>query len=191
MGYVAATKYGAGRHIIVVTNPKSFYEVSQRIQNPGKSRPSYVPSISKIYLVLEGMYLSCVVSIKTSILCLYNRIFPIRWLKIMLWLTGAFVLSWGIFAFLISIFKCVPVRASWDPNVTSARCLKYGTYAQAFGVMNIATDFVLLALPMRPVWMLHMSTGRKWAVTAMFVVGCGYVNQGTEQNQECTLLIQK
>lgn len=43
MGYVAATKYGGGRHIIVVAKPESLYEVSQRIQNPDKNRPSYVP----------------------------------------------------------------------------------------------------------------------------------------------------
>lgn len=187
MSSIASTKYGAGRHIIVVANPKTLYEVSQRIQNPDKNRQSYVPSILKVYLVIECMYLSCAVSIKTSILCLYNRVFPIRWLKILLWLTGAFVLSWGISAMLITIFKCEPVRASWDPNVTSTRCIKYGRYSLAFGVMNIATDFVLLALPMRPVWMLRMSTGKKWAVTATFVIGCGYVGRPAERYQESTL----
>ena len=127
--------------------------------------------------------MACLVSIRTSILCLYKRLFPILWMRILLWLTGAFVLCGGISAIFVTIFQCVPVQALWDPNVAGARWLDFGTSSLAFGFVNVVTDCVILALPMRPVWTLQMSRRSKCVVTAIFVIGCGYIDRLMRQTR--------
>ena len=113
-------------------------------------------------------------SVKISILFLYRRIFVQKWFRVTTIFVGSVVLAWGLCGVMGSIFQCVPIEAQWNTAVL-AYCINYAAYWIVISVINVVTDFVLLALPIRPVWQLQTSTRKKWMLTGTFAVGCWYV----------------
>lgn len=107
---------------------------------------------------------------KLSILFLYHRLFPLQWFKRTVLALGIFIVCYSIPQIFGDIFQCVPIRSKWDPTVT-ATCIDYVRLIIACGVINIVTDFIMLALPLPVLWSLHVSEHRKWVLTFMFVIG--------------------
>ena len=89
---------------------------------------------------------------------------------------GVFVICWGITYEFINIFQCVPIRSLWDPTV-KGRCLNYGSTSLSASLLNVATDFVILALPLPLIWKLQIAKDKKWALTGTFAIGCRYVRK--------------
>ena len=162
-----STVWGAGRHVILVTNAKALTLVSCII--------GYSPEIMKVnackaFLTTECFYCAAILCTKLSILCLYNRIFPQRWFRVASIVLAAFISSWALAAVFVSIFQCIPVSSQWDPKI-SGHCVNYGSSVRATGIINIITDFILLGLPMPLVWRIKTSTTKKWQLTITFVLG--------------------
>ena len=62
---------------------------------------------------------------KMSILLQYRRIFAVTEMRIPLAILMAFIVSWGLVAFLIKVFSCNPVSAYWDVSKKpTAHCLE-------------------------------------------------------------------
>ncbi|KAK6584926.1 hypothetical protein PZA11_003150 [Diplocarpon coronariae] len=81
----------------------------------------------------------------------------------------AFVVMCGIQVFFTSVFTCIPVSAFW--GATRGRCINQ-VVVQFFNAgLNILTDILILALPVRVVWGLHLPHRQK--VGLMFVFGLG------------------
>ncbi|MCJ1407200.1 hypothetical protein MMC19_001271 [Ptychographa xylographoides] len=148
-GFALGTVYGAGRHLILVNNPRS---------------------LTLSIVAIECMWCVTIVVVKLSILFLYNRIFPQRWFKRSLKVIGVFIIAWAVSAFFGAIFQCVPLAALWDPTVSGV-CIRYGDLSLVIGIFNILTDFIILGLPVPLVWQLKISTQRKWLLTATFMMG--------------------
>jgi hypothetical protein len=107
---------------------------------------------------------------KISILALYNRIFPFRWFKLSIYGLGAFIIAYSVPQMFGTIFQCVPIHSKWTPGVVP-KCINYVAMIIACGVINIITDFIMLGLPIFPLWSLQVSSHRKWALTFMFLIG--------------------
>lgn len=69
-----------------------------------------------------------------------------------------------------SILQCVPIQAYWDPKI-KARCEKKYAFFLGQAIPNIALDFVLLILPLHPLWKLNMKRTQKIALVVVFVLG--------------------
>ena len=126
---------------------------------------------TKIALVAELLYFSNVLTIKLSLLFLYNRIFPQRWFRIVLIIFGSILTAITVAAFFVCIFQCVPVSALWAPSPT-ARCINFGRFALTMGAINIVTDLAILSLPLPVVWRLKISRSKKLMISFTFIVGC-------------------
>ncbi|KAI4150138.1 MAG: hypothetical protein L6R39_002333 [Caloplaca ligustica] len=118
----------------------------------------------------ECLYVGALLGIKFSILALYDRIFPQKAFKRVLVAVATFVLVWSIVIFFMSIFQCVPIRANWDLTV-KGRCMNYGLVVWVSGWINIATDFVILGLPLPLIWRLHLKNRKKWGITFTIAAG--------------------
>lgn len=81
-----------------------------------------------------------------------------------------FVTGYTIAHILTNLFQCVPIKAAWDPTV-NARCIEYNAQLVAIAIINVATDVVVLVLPMRLVWGLQISPSQKWQLSAIFSLG--------------------
>lgn len=121
-------------------------------------------------MITECLYGPTIFCTKVSILCLYNRIFPQRWFKIVSIAIAAFILAWAIVTIFTTIFECIPISSQWNPKV-SGYCIRFGTYILFSGVINIITDFVLLGLPMPLVRKIKTSRANRWKLSGVFALG--------------------
>ncbi|KAI4222617.1 MAG: hypothetical protein L6R36_006005 [Xanthoria steineri] len=120
----------------------------------------------------EIIYASIVTCIKSSVLCLYLRVFGIK--KKFAILVKCFmvaVITWGIAVLFTTIFQCNPVRGAWDISVPRHQCFNLRTWLIATNVPNIVIDFGIICLPIPLVWKLKLSTERKIGLTGVFLLG--------------------
>ncbi|KAL8824018.1 MAG: hypothetical protein Q9170_008272 [Blastenia crenularia] len=148
-----AIHFGAGRHAILVEDPKA---------------------LTEIVILATCLYICTCTATKMSILFLYYRIFPLRRFRIILIVVGSSVIAWTIAIVLVEIFQCWPIKLQWDPTALG-HCVNFVAYAITVFTTNVITDLLIFALPLPLVWRLHTSKKRKWMLTATFAIGCGYV----------------
>ncbi|MCJ1457821.1 hypothetical protein MMC28_008190 [Mycoblastus sanguinarius] len=145
-------RFGLGRHAITLEHPVS---------------------TAKSEISTEVLYNPAMITVKFSILLLYNRIFPSPKFKIVLWAVAAFVFCYTVAGISVVIFQCVPVRSDWDPSI-KPRCVNLDAELIAIGVLNSITDFLILGLPVPFLWRLHSSLSHKIQLLGMFSLG-GFV----------------
>ncbi|KAL9608354.1 MAG: hypothetical protein Q9167_006810 [Letrouitia subvulpina] len=140
-----------------------------------------IPYGADDYMIVAGLavyaislvYASAISTIKLSILLFYRRIFTTKNFILVTNLTGLVVIAWWIAVVFTQIFSCRPIHGFWNRAVEST-CIKPTPYYVGVAVPNIATDIVLLALPVRMIMGLQLSTGQKIGLTATFLTG-GFV----------------
>jgi hypothetical protein len=71
---------------------------------------------------------------------------------------------------LLNIFWCTPVAATFGIGKPT-NCIDGYTTNLVIGALNLATDVVVLLLPMPVLWKLQLSTAKKLGVAACFSVG--------------------
>ena len=146
-------------------------EVSHSVRRKADAK---LTSRSKQYLnIAEVLYVLSICLVKVSILLQLLRIFnPAR-------NTALFVLAWGLIVInillytgvgLATIFQCNPRERIWNPLISGTCLNEYAIFISG-AAMNLASDIILLILPLRSVWKLQMKLKQKLQVSAVFVVG--------------------
>ncbi|KAL8863808.1 MAG: hypothetical protein Q9174_007542, partial [Haloplaca sp. 1 TL-2023] len=115
-------------------------------------------------------YITSLALAKISILFLYRRIFPGREFHAVLWSVGAFVLAFTLATIFIISFQCRPISGSWNPYI-DAKCIDTNAAILSIAVMTIATDVVILGLPVPLVWKLQLPQAQKVQLTGVFLLG--------------------
>ena len=72
---------------------------------------------------------------------------------------------------IIDSLLTIPVSAYWDSTITPARTVDLVKLYIANAAFNIATDSILLILPMTIIWRLSMNWMQKLGLTAIFCTG--------------------
>lgn len=116
---------------------------------------------------------------KLAILLQYLRIFvpnkqskTYRFTQLLIWTNFIFYVVLGFCA----AFMCSPRERIWNPLVPG-KCLSLAGILIAGGVINIFSDFCVLALPLTSIWQLQMATRHKIGISAVFAVGLLYVQR--------------
>jgi hypothetical protein len=151
-GYVLATRGGEGKPFSTLT-------------------PDEVEWLFKMFFWPALGYTILIVSVKTSILLSYKRIFGHNkstrtHIYILLGLSWA----WGIATVLVTIFQCSPVEKAWNPTMPG-RCIDFVAYLWGNSVPNFIIDWLILAIPIIPVWRLQMAGVQKSLVAGSFALG--------------------
>lgn len=82
----------------------------------------------------------------------------------------AFVIAFGIAIAVSDFLTCRPLAKYWDPLLPGV-CEDQIASSVALGSCNVATDFIIVLLPMPMVWRLQMATQRKIELTVVFALG--------------------
>jgi hypothetical protein len=69
------------------------------------------------------------------------------------------------------IFACTPFRRNWDVTITAGSCIDRTPLYMATAVLNMATDLLLLVLPVPMVVGLQMPRAQKLGLMCIFGVG--------------------
>ena len=83
----------------------------------------------------------------------------------------AVTLVYYIISTFILIFACSPREKLWNPLITEGHCLNVVTLLLATRVFNIISDIIILVLPARSVWRLHMPPKKKIPIILLFAIG--------------------
>ena len=113
---------------------------------------------------------------KVAVLFLYRRVFsPRKWslfdLSIVV-LIVIMVIFYTITCF-VKIFECTPRAKIYNPSIQGA-CLSSNAIIGASGIFNTITDVLILLLPIRAVWNLKTTLGKKIVVVLAFTFGFWY-----------------
>ena len=73
-------------------------------------------------------------------------------------------------AILTGVLVCQPVTLNWDPKVRGTCGNQRNAFA-AISIVDIATDLLIISLPIRILWSLQMRRTYKIAVACMFGAG--------------------
>jgi hypothetical protein len=127
-------------------------------------------NFKKTLYAFNLVYVATPPAIKLCILLMYKRIFATREFVLATKIVGSVLFIWFLVCFLMGIFNCLPIDSFWDPNIQGT-CISFEYYSIGYAVVNISTDIVILALPIRVVWNLQLPRGQKIALTLIFMLG--------------------
>ncbi|TDZ10312.1 Satratoxin biosynthesis SC1 cluster protein 4 [Colletotrichum sidae] len=150
--FALSTKYGAGRHVILITDPADRRMLAiLNICNP----------------ILYGVATALV---KSSILALYAAIFPQRGFHYWVYLVSAVNLLNAVAIVLVSCLQCRPLEALWDLSVTGV-CINFSYFSVFNSSFNFLLDVVILLTPLPLVRQLNSSRRKKILLTINFALG--------------------
>ena len=117
------------------------------------------------------LYVPSMMFAKLAILLCYFRISAKRNFRIALYIAMGIVLAYSIALIFALIFGCNPIQKSWDLRITGGTCINRPAVYLSNGILNVATDFMILLLPVPMIKDLHMPLRQKILVAAVFSVG--------------------
>ncbi|KAI4744585.1 hypothetical protein E4T44_15117, partial [Aureobasidium sp. EXF-8845] len=148
-----AVSWGAGTHV---------YDLSVA---------DLYPSLLRGWVVAAVMYSVTMCFSKLSILLLYRRLFPIsnfvkRW-----WVVTGFTVAYSIGGAFASLFQCSPLTSAWSLTVKADYCINTEKFYTANAALNVASDIMILILPIPIVWGLNTDVRKKVILTGLFSMG--------------------
>jgi hypothetical protein len=121
--------------------------------------------------MIEIGYPLAVASIKLSILVSYRRIFErVEWLRWPIYILGACSIGWACGHLFSAIFQCTPVGKAWHPHIPG-HCIDLEAFVWGNAIPNAILDYLILLLPILPVWRLHMGVFQKVLVLGSLGLG--------------------
>ncbi|KAF5012230.1 hypothetical protein FDECE_1689 [Fusarium decemcellulare] len=127
----------------------------------------------ELFYVAQIFYKLTINLTKISILLLYLRIFVQQWFRFCCFTLMAFITCYMIATTASSIWQCSPIRGAWDKSVQPT-CINLTRNWYANAGFSIATDVLILMLPMQPIWASKLSMAHKRALMLVFTMG-GFV----------------
>ncbi|PSR83338.1 hypothetical protein BD289DRAFT_453866 [Coniella lustricola] len=107
---------------------------------------------------------------KMSLLLLYVKVFPLSRLTIVSKMTFVFVGLLAVSGVLTTLLICQPIQRNWYIH-TPGHCGSLKAAFGIYGVLNLVTDVMVLALPIPSLVGLKLPALRKCGLVATFAVG--------------------
>ena len=108
--------------------------------------------------------------IKLSILTFYMKFSAHRRIQNVLYLVMFITVGYNLSGILCLFYLCTPIRRYWDFSV-EGKCLDLNGYFIANSAMNVATDVILLILPIWLLKPLRVPKRQKIGVTIVLMMG--------------------
>ena len=134
-----------------------------------------ITKLSKLIIPLQFLWVLSLSCTKISILFLYLRIFPVRWLIISSYTTMSIIVAWTIATILAGCLICRPFAYNWDKTIVGGYCGNQVSSFTATGIINLITDVAVIVLPMSSLYKLQMALYKKITLIAVFGLGIVYV----------------
>jgi hypothetical protein len=129
-------------------------------------------------MYIEDMiYLAAIACAKLSILALYYRIFKVnRKFRLLCISVMILTVAYCISFILVYAFDCNPEYKTWNanPNIRGT-CIPITTVTIVIGAFNIATDTIILVMPIPMILKLQLRLNQKIGLLAIFATGALYV----------------
>ncbi|RYP64723.1 hypothetical protein DL769_006571 [Monosporascus sp. CRB-8-3] len=124
----------------------------------------------KLFYTAQTFYKLTMNLTKSSILLLYLRIFVQSWFRITCYVLLGTILTYMVATTASSIWQCSPIARAWDKSLPGT-CIDITANWYANAGFSIATDVVILTLPMFLIYQLQLPSSRKLALMVVFAFG--------------------
>ncbi|KAI0841504.1 hypothetical protein F5Y06DRAFT_259662 [Hypoxylon sp. FL0890] len=124
----------------------------------------------KTIYALEILTWPAVGMTKISVLLMYKRIFMTPKFRIMVWILIGLSIAWTITFTFALMFSCSPISSHWDYEL-SFTCVNLVALFTTALATDVATDFLVLFLPIYKTWQLQMPSTRKVMIMCIFLLG--------------------
>lgn len=104
---------------------------------------------------------------------MYNRLFSIsKTFRYQVLVAGALVVAFWIGCTVANLLNCRPLEWTWRNSLDDPRyCFNYNIFWMASGVVEGFLDILIILIPVRLIFGLHLTLARKIALTAVFLLG--------------------
>ena len=126
-----------------------------------------------------AIYSLIIIPLKVSLILQIRRIFmphdrSIRARPFLLWIIDGFLVLNVMFyvaLFLFQFLACRPLAHAWNPLVIGT-CVEDKLVVHIISAsINTASDLIIVILPQPVIWRLELSKGRRWGLSAVFLLG--------------------
>lgn len=125
------------------------------------------------------IYGNVIMCLKVGILLEWSKTFVPRGFKNSFWWTCQIMIGINVVFYVIctfvEIFGCHPRQKLWTPTLPG-KCIDMTKVNIASACVNFVSDIIILLLPQKIIWGLHMSLSKKIGVAALFAAGLLWVN---------------
>ncbi|PSN61565.1 hypothetical protein BS50DRAFT_625400 [Corynespora cassiicola Philippines] len=139
----------------------------------GKVPPQDLYMVFKFGYAISIVFEVVNITVKTSLLFCFCRIFSTQEFRRQAMILGAFCAAWFIASVLTTIFQCIPVHKAWDREIPG-RCINMDGFVLGYELTNALLDIALIVLPIRVIYTLKLSRRQKILVSLIFMLG-GFV----------------
>ncbi|PSR80899.1 hypothetical protein BD289DRAFT_340681, partial [Coniella lustricola] len=133
--------------------------------------PDPIVQYHKIIPPLEMLWNLSLTVIKLSVLLFYIKVFAVTSIVLPAKILMGLIVLLGFSGFLSTVFICHPFAYNWDLEIQGGYCGSQSALFAAFGMLNIATDVMVLAMPIRTLLGLRMPVWKKSCLLATFTMG--------------------
>lgn len=130
--------------------------------------PFHIARYSKLSFFAQIIYGPVIGCVKFSILFMLKRIFFTRDFRIAAYFAMSFAFCWTLMPILVALLVCTPIEFNWDKKAPGGRCGDKQVAYALVGVVDLMSDLLILALPIRMVFNLKIKTARKVAIASIF-----------------------
>lgn len=118
-------------------------------------------------------------ALKLSVLFLFRRIFIGPLFSKVSLLALVIVSAWTVAFFFATLFQCgtIPSRLWSSPRDVATYCSSYKYIQLGHATSDVATDLVVLTIPMPIIWRLHMTRRQKLGLLIVFMLGYMYESE--------------
>ncbi|KAK4123856.1 hypothetical protein N657DRAFT_690511 [Parathielavia appendiculata] len=180
-GRVAASQLGVDDWLICIAMLMSvaetvfsfFFIKTNHIGIPPDQVPPHDPTQGLIWsYVVQILYNPILALVKTSVLIFLTRLFGQKdWVRRFLFWLNVANISQMIAVFFAVVLQCTPVQSNWDPTISSAHCIDRRVLFISTAAINIATDLLILGLPLWIFSSLQIPKRAKIALLVVFLLG--------------------
>lgn len=150
------TQAGLGRHTVAVV-----------MEDPNK-----VTKYLLLLYLLDWFYVPSNMLSRISVVILYLRIFTDKWARAACWGVMGFLIANCLATVIAAQLECTPLAFTWDKSIQGGKCFNQILWYQLTNFPNIIGDVMIMILPIRTVWGLKASVGRKAGIATVCLTGC-------------------
>jgi hypothetical protein len=133
--------------------------------------PNRVTEHFKGTMVLEFLHPAAVAFPKLLVVLIYLHILTNKHERMVAKGLVIFIGATWISYTAAAMFQCTPFAFNWDKTVAGGKCFSIQAFANSSSVPNILSDIAVLILPLRTVWGLKISLGRRIGLLCIFLTG--------------------
>lgn len=127
------------------------------------------------FFLSEVLYIALMAMVKVALSLFYLTIFPGKRVRILLWVTVAFQVLFGLAFITKDALQCLPPDWYWrrivDDTGEQGRCINVHVSGWVNAAVGVAIDFWLLAIPLVQIRKLKLHWKKKVCAGIMFLTG--------------------